>query len=159
MEADGLLLISDLASGEQIASHPLCPDKGRVIKNTNHYRDHAQRTAALQADIETVVGTETGAALCAQLKRSDPRIYKDQLVAARTLLRRFEPVDPELMAQLAQRPGLTASRLRNYLEAAAAATARERVPEPLPVAGEALDLSAYGRVGQSSGHGVTHESA
>jgi len=158
-EADGELLISDLASGEQIASHSLCADKGRVVKNTNHYRDYAQRTATLETDIEAVVGTEVGAVLCAQLKRSEPKIYKDQLLASRTLLRRFAPLDPDLITQLAQRPGLTATRLQNYLEASAVAVQRERVAEPLPVASEPLDLSAYGRVGHSSGQGVTHESA
>ncbi|GAA3977336.1 IS21 family transposase [Allohahella marinimesophila] len=158
-EVDAELLVSDLESGEVIACHALCDDKGRVIKNTNHYRDHAQRTADLEAAITTELDEAAGAALCQQLKRSEPKIYKDQLLAARDLLRRYAPVDRELIDQLAQRPGLTATRLRAYLEASQAAIKRERLPEPLPLVSEGLDLSVYARIGHSSGQEVTHESA
>src|SRR5690606_3113039 len=134
-------------------------DKGKVIKNTHHYRDHAQRVSKLEAGINALIGDETGHRLCQQLKRSEPKIYKDQLVAARDLLKRHEPVDPVLITTLAERPGMTATRLQSYLEAAQAAVLRERQPEPLPEPKEALDLSAYRRVGHSSGQGVTHEPA
>ena len=120
-EVDAELLISDLKSGEVIASHAVCSDKGRVIKNTNHYRDHAQRTADLEAAITAELGEDLSHALCQQLKQSEPKIYKDQLRATRDLLQRHAPVDQALIEQLAQRPGLTATRLRDYLEAAAAA--------------------------------------
>lgn len=159
LESGSQLHISDLNTGEVIASHALCSDKGKVIKNTHHYRDHAQRLNNLEADINDLIGSETGHRLCQQLKRSEPRIYKDQLVAARNLLKHHAPVDPELMATLAARPGMTATRLRSYLEAAQAATLRERQPEPLPEPKQALDLSAYQRLGRSSGQGVTHEPA
>lgn len=60
---------------------------------------------------------------------------------------------------VADRPGMTATRLRRYLEAAEAATQRQREPEPVPGAGQALDLSAYQQLGHSSGQEVTHEPA
>ena len=130
-----------------------------MVKNTHHYRDHAQRVSKLESDIDALIGNEIGHQLCQQLKRSEPKIYKDQLVAARNLLKRHEPVDPVLITTLAERPGMTATRLQSYLEAAQAAVLRERQPEPLPEPKEALDLSAYRRVGHSSGQGVTHEPA
>jgi hypothetical protein len=68
-------------------------------------------------------------------------------------------VDPALITTLAERPGMTATRLQSYLEAALAATLRERQPEPLPEPKQALDLSAYQRLGRSSGQGVTYEPA
>ena len=54
---------------------------------------------------------------------------------------------------------MTATRLQSYLEAAQAAVLRERQPEPLPEPKQTLDLSAYRRIGRSSGQGVTHEPA
>ena len=159
LESGSQLHISDLNTGEVIASHALCADKGKVIKNPHHYRDHAQRVNKLEAGINALISDETGHRLCQQLKRSEPKIYKDQLVAARDLLKRHAPVDPELITALAERPGMTATRLQNYLEAAQAAVLRERQPESLPEPKQALDLSAYQRLGRSSGQGVTHEPA
>jgi len=151
-EADGELLISDLESGEVIARHRLCSDKGRVIKNTHHYRDHAQRVADL-------LGQELGPALCRQLQATEPKIYKDQLVAARRLLRVHAPVPHALLTVLVQRRGLTAMRLREYLEANQRAGERGRHPEPLARTRDKLDLKVYARVGHSSGQEVTHEPA
>jgi transposase len=161
-EAEGTLRIHDLESGEVIATHPVCSDKGRVIKNTHHYRDQAQRVADLEQEIAALIGTDPGAALCAQLKRTEPKIYKDQLVGARSLLRRHGPVDVGLIGQLAQRPGLTATRLARYLEADQRATERGREaapPEPAPPNTAPLDLTAYAALGRSSGQEVTHEPA
>jgi hypothetical protein len=105
------------------------------------------------------VGADLGGALCQQLKRSEPKIYKDQLVAVRGLLKRYAPVDLALLTTLAERPGMTATRLEDYLASAQAAARRERQPEPLPTPTGALNLSVYERLGRSSGQGVTHESA
>ncbi|ERS07444.1 hypothetical protein Q673_17150 [Marinobacter sp. EN3] len=159
LESGGQLHISDLSTGDVIASHALCTDKGKVIKNTHHYRDHAQRVTTLESKINEMIGSEIGQRLCQQLKRSEPKIYKDQLVATRDLLKRHAPVDPALITTLAERPGMTATRLQSYLEAAQTAVLRERQPEPLPEPKQALDLSAYRRIGHSSGQGVTHEPA
>jgi len=159
LEADGQLHVSDLSSDEVIASHLLSPDKGRIIKNTHHYRDHAQRLATLEAEIAQQTGEDTGHTLCQQLKQSEPKIYKDQLVAVRNLLRNRAPIDPAQIDQLARRPGMTARRLREYLEASQTAIERERTPEPLPTTSDPLNLSAYAQVGHSSGQGVTQGSA
>src|SRR5690606_13576345 len=84
-EAAGELLISDLESGERIAVHALCTEKGRIVKNNNHYRDHAQRITELEAAIEAQLDEDVGRQLCRLLKRTAPRIYKDQLRAVRNL--------------------------------------------------------------------------
>src|SRR3546814_11631213 len=75
------------STGDTIAVHELCAEKGRTVKNTHHYRDHAQRIVDLEQAIAALIPHETAAALCAVLKRTSPRIYKDQLVAVRALLR------------------------------------------------------------------------
>src|SRR3546814_5523602 len=75
------LTITDLETGDTIAVHELCAEKGRTVKNTHHYRDHAQRIVDLEQAIAALIPHETAAALCAVLKRTSPRIYKDQLGA------------------------------------------------------------------------------
>src|SRR3546814_3270899 len=70
---------------------------------------------------------ETAAALCAVLKRTSPRIYKDQLVAVRALLRDHQLADTVLVTDLSQRQELTASMLKRYLEANQQARQRGRI--------------------------------
>jgi len=158
---DDQLLIHDLESGELIATHDLCKAKGRMVKNNNHYRDHAQRIANLEHGIDSILPDGLGATLCQLLKRTSPCIYKDQLVAARDLLMAHAPVDTTLLGELCERSELTATGLKRYLEAWQQAKARGRVisdQDYAPVAGSQVshaDLNAYARVGQSTGHGVT----
>ena len=158
---DNQLLIHDLESGELIATHDLCKDKGRIVKNNNHYRDHAQRISDLERSIDTLLSVDLGATLCQLLKCTSPRIYKDQLVAVRDLLMDHAPVDTTLLRELSERNELTATGLKRYLEAWQQAKARGRVISDHDYAPEAgsrvshTDLNAYARVGQSSGHGVT----
>lgn len=86
-DQDGQLLISDLNTGEVIAEHRLCLEKGQVIKNTHHYRDQSLRIETLEADLQQLVGQAALAmALCALLKATSPKIYKDQLAGAKQVL-------------------------------------------------------------------------
>src|SRR5690606_41971176 len=74
LESDSQLHISDLDTGDVIASHALCSDKGKVIKNTHHYRDHAQRVSKLEAGIDALIGNEIGHQLC-QLHIPAPHVH------------------------------------------------------------------------------------
>jgi len=160
-EQDDQLLIHDLESGELIASHGLCGDKGRMIKNNHHYRDHTQRIRDLEGSIDGLLPDGLGMSLCHLLKRTSPRIYKDQLTAVRDLLKAYAPVDTALLSELSERRELTATGLKRYLEAWQQARERGRTMndhDDTPVAGSRVshaDLNAYARVGQPSGHGVT----
>lgn len=160
-EHAGALVITDLESAAVVATHPVCTDKGRVIKNTHHYRDHGQRLADLEAALRGLLGQPVGERLCRLLKTTSPRIYKDQLVAVRHLLRAQPAIDPDLMAQLALRETLTATPVKRYLEAATRARERGR-DDSVPETGRqpaATSLSQYARVGRSGGPEVTHERA
>ncbi len=161
-EHDNNLTVTDLETGEAIAMHELCAQRGRIVKNNHHYRDHAQRIADLEQAIAALIPQETGAALCAVLKRTSPRIYKDQLVAVRALLQDHQPVDAVLMTGLSQRHELTASMLKRYLQANQQARQRGRIT-PAPMTGPhrrvPLDLGAYARVGHPAGQEVIHEPA
>ena len=106
------LVLSDLETGQAIARHVISHDKGTVIRNNDHYRDKAARVADLEAAIGEQVGQATGARLCAQLKATSPRIYKDQLAALRGLLRQHTDLPQTLLDQLIERPALTTSQCR-----------------------------------------------
>ena len=68
LEDGSELHVMDLQSGEVIARHTLANGKGQIIKNTHHYRDHAQRREQLEQDIQALVGDEPlSRALCDQL--------------------------------------------------------------------------------------------
>src|SRR3546814_7750045 len=99
-----------------MAVHVLCAEKGRTVKNTHHYRDHAQRIVDLEQAIAALIPHETAAALCAVLKRTSPRIYKDQHVAVRALLRDHQLADNVFVTDLSQSQELTASTNKRHLE-------------------------------------------
>jgi len=111
------LHVFELETNTEIAVHILASGKGKIIKNTNHYRDPADRIEKLEQAIQTRVGHATGIALCALLKRSEPKIYKDQLAGVRDLLKSHHPVAHELLDKLNARPRLTATMVRDYLHA------------------------------------------
>ena len=118
---DGQLRINDLSTGEIIAEHMIRLEKGQIVKNTDHYRDKAQRIAVLEADISQLLDdTESADALCALLKASAPKIYKDQLAGAKQVLtahcRQHGKISPALLARLVDTPRLTATGLCNRLE-------------------------------------------
>lgn len=123
------VLILNLESGELIARHAVCGEKGRIIKNNHRDRDQAQRIADLEADVADLLSPQIGRTICATLQRTSPRIYKDQLIAVRNLLRDHAPVDSTLMADLAQRSTLKATMVQSYLEATQRAQARGRAPD------------------------------
>ena len=119
---EGQLLINDLETGEMIAQHLISIEKGQVIKNTDHYRDKAQRIESLEADILQTLGhTEQSQALCALLKTTSPKIYKDQLLGAKQILtahcKLYGAIEPELLSRLINTPRLTATGLRERLAA------------------------------------------
>lgn len=158
------LRIRDLETGEEIARHTLCREKGRIIKNNNHYRDPAQRIADLEKAIAGLLASGQATALCRLLKETSPRIYKDQLVGARDLLKAHGPVDPDRLEEVLQHPRLTARQLRQHLEAWQQARARGRDTEIEYAPGTdsqlaPAGLSAYAHLGRSSGQEVTHEPA
>jgi transposase len=157
-EADDQLIISDLNTGQMLAAHALCTAKGATVKNNNHYRDHSQRIADLEQDIEQQIGQDVSSALCRQIQKTEPKIYKDQLHAIKGLIKQYAPVDVDLLMELSARPGMSATKVREYLEARCIAKLREREPMPLPPTAAMLDLSAYqgvSAVGRPSGQAVT----
>ena len=116
----GQILINDLETGDKIAEHRISIEKGQVIKNTDHYRDKAQRIKDLETDILHILGdTEQSQTLCALLKTTSPKIYKDQLLGAKQILsaycKQYGAIEPEHLSRLMNTPRLTATGLKERL--------------------------------------------
>jgi len=159
-EEDDRLAIHDLESGDEIATHSLHLGTGRTRRNENHYRDHRQQEAELEQAIERCLGEPLGGQLCARLRESMPRHYRDQLRGARKLLEGEPELDRVLIGDWVTRERLTAGGLKERLAAARLAKARGRDCDADAPAGPVTpppDLSQYARLGRSSGQQeVTH---
>ncbi|MGJ0491180.1 IS21 family transposase [Methylobacter sp.] len=162
-EQDGQLLISDLSTGEAIAEHRLCLEKDQVIKNTHHYRDQSLRIEALETDLRQLLEQPALAQdLCALLKDTSPKIYKDQLAGAKQVLtehrQRHGAVPEALLRRLVELPRLTASGLKQRLEAWQQHPERLTPPEPASASRQSsAALARYGTLnGHSTGQGERH---
>lgn len=158
----GQLLINDLVSGELIAEHVISLEKGQIIKNTHHYRDRQQRVEVLEAALEQQLGESASQRLCALLKATSPKIYKDQLVGAKQVIAthtlHYGNIGADLLERILTAPRLTATQLRAMLDA------YQLNPERLSAAMVAQDpaqsvmaLAHYAVLnGQATGQGGSH---
>ena len=122
---DNQLIILDPGNSEEIARHVLMVGKGHIVKNTDHYRDQAKRIADYEAGISELLGDATARPLCALVKQTSPRIYRDQLAGISQLLMLHADIEPKALERLLEKPRLTATMVRDYLQA------YERDPERL----------------------------
>ncbi len=97
------LVVMDIYTRKEICQHELCTEKGKIIKNTNHYRDF---TVVLQELIERVKDEMSeyiqGEELIQRLVNDNPKIARDQLRALSKFKRNYETdvwesVLPEVM--------------------------------------------------------------
>jgi hypothetical protein len=144
------LFITDLETGSQIAEHVICHEKGRIIKNNNHYRDHEKRICDLEAQVKDQFGEQLGSRICSLLKATSPQIYKDQLFGLMKVLSRHNDIELEIMEKLSQRPRLTATMIRDYLEAYSLS---DETPANRPVPLDTIrDLARYARLTTANGN-------
>ncbi len=113
---EGNLIIFDLHSGEELARHRQSHVKGEVLKNPNHYRDHRQAIIDRETQLAELLGDEMGAEICALLKATNPKIYKDQLCGLLKVIRPYskEELDAPFI-ELSGRSELKVSFIRDYL--------------------------------------------
>ena len=114
---DGQLLIFDSLTTREIARHTLHSGKGNIIKNNNHYRDLSQTITQHEEDIREQLGRDLGLRLCQCLQTAFPDNYKDQLAGFKSILRRHQPLNMELLERLSQRPSVSARQAQEFLEA------------------------------------------
>ena len=117
----GQLLIHDLASGDRIAEHVISLEKGQILKNTHHYRDMKQRVEALEDTLAQQLGDSVSQRLCALLKATSPKIYKDQLLGAKQVIAthtvQYGRIRADLLERILTAPRLTVTQLRDLLDA------------------------------------------
>jgi transposase len=121
-EANGVIQISDLSTHKVIAEHAVCLEKGQIIKNRHHYRDMSLRIETLEKDLhELLPSPAVVTQLCALLKATSPKIYKDQLAGAKQVLteqiNQQGAIPEAVLTRLIDTPRLTASGLKERLEA------------------------------------------
>jgi len=110
------ICLDDLENGQEITRHTLSLGKGIVIKNTDHYRDRAQQIADYEQAIEARIGSDYASRLCALLKVTSPKIYRDQLVGAKDILSQYEALPVDILDRVLSRSQLSATALRDCLE-------------------------------------------
>jgi transposase len=158
----GQLLINDLASGDRIAEHIISLEKGQIIKNTHHYRDMTQHIETLESALKQQLGDSTSQRLCALLKATSPKIYKDQLLGAKQIIAthtvQYGGISADLLERILTAPRLTASQLRDMLDAYQLNPWRlsaEAADQPVPDSSSALAHYAVLN-GQLTGQGERH---
>ena len=78
-EDQGLLSIFDLNTGEQLAIHRIALEKGKLISNNNHKRDHSAKIAELfENTLANLGGSETAVAFLKGIRKEKPRYIRDQ---------------------------------------------------------------------------------
>jgi hypothetical protein len=143
------LYVTDLGTGSRIAEHVICHEKGRIIKNNNHYRDHEKHVRDFEAQVKEQLEEPLGSRICSLLKATSPQIYKDQLAGLIKILSRHDEVNLDVMEKLSQRPRLTATMIRDYLEAYSLS---EETPASRPVSSDtARDLARYAKLTTANG--------
>lgn len=144
---DEQLVIFDALTDAEIARHTVLSGKGQVVKNTDHYRDVSARIADYETNIHALVGELPGRQLCQLVKQTSPKIYKDQLAGIIQILSKLDGIDDRLVNRVIERPRLTATQLKAYVEAfekhpeALDRDASDHCPAPPEL------LSQYGNLG------------
>lgn len=114
---DNQLIILDPGNDEEVARHTVVTGKGHIVKNTDHYRDQTKRISDHEAGLERMLGEAYGRQLCAVIKQTSPRIYRDQLAGVISILSPYPDIEPSIIERLIERPRLTATQVRDYLDA------------------------------------------
>ncbi len=115
-ECAGELLVHDVA-GERVTTWKLGTGKGKVFKNSNHYRDPAEQIGELEAEALAILGKDNGAEICQRIRRANPKIYKDQLRGLCLELKRLGAIEEPIMMRLLDREAMSVRQLVEAVEA------------------------------------------
>ncbi len=79
IEQDDTIILRDIDSGQVVAEHRLCAQKGQLVQNNNHLRDHSVKIAELyEQTLALLGGTEETAAFLTGIRQEKPRYVRDQ---------------------------------------------------------------------------------
>ena len=147
-ESNGSLFIHDLATAEVISEHKVSLETGVIVKNRDHYRDKAQAIETLELQLQERIGEAAGVAIAALLKVPMPSYYKAQLRGVLEVLGKYNALPEALLSHLTERDTLTATQLREHIEAWMRAESRGRLLSSDEPVSTPIDLSMYQRVSQ-----------
>jgi C-terminal processing protease CtpA/Prc len=109
------------------------------------------------------LGLVNGEYLCALLKKTSPKIYKDQLTATKKIIsthtKKYDCIEPELLERILTSSRLTATQLRDMLAAYQQHSERLKSDESEnTIHGNASkELSIYAKLNvHSGGQGESH---
>ena len=87
---ENFLLIRDLESGKEIAKHLLSCVKGKIVINSNHYRDFRKSIGEITKEVLSHLSeVEQAEKLVERIKSDNPKIVRDQLKGLKKLKNRF----------------------------------------------------------------------
>ncbi|MDY0202168.1 MAG: hypothetical protein RBR40_14400 [Tenuifilaceae bacterium] len=103
----------------------------------------------LELQLQERIGEAAGVAIAALLKATMPSYYKDQLRGVLEILSKYNELPEALLSHLTERDTLTATQLRDHIEAWTRAESRGRLIsiDDRPIS-TPIDLSMYQRVSQ-----------
>ncbi|MGK5092744.1 IS21 family transposase [Deltaproteobacteria bacterium TL4] len=119
-QEEGWLLIHAPDSNQPIARHRISACKGEVLKNLNHYRSRQDQIIQYEQTPRSLLGDELALSLCQIIRQTTPEMYKDQLLGLKHVIGQYSSVSllRPWLKDLAQRPELRVSYIRDYLAAA-----------------------------------------
>ena len=93
------LIIESLSGSEQIAVHPLCHDKGQLIKNSDHQRDRQKSIDQYKETVKKAFKeTRVVDLFLDQLSEKYPRYMRDQLQVMSNMIKEYpEHIDEALV--------------------------------------------------------------
>ena len=117
-ENQEVLMIFDMETGEQLASHKLSFDKGRLISNNNHKRDHSAKIAEIyQNTLANMGGSEIAAAFLNGIRKEKPRYIRDQYnLVTRTITNYSSEIISQALDHCMERRIFSAVEFKTALE-------------------------------------------
>lgn len=114
---EGKILIRDMA-GRDIAEHLLSLEKGQIKTNPNHYRDHSKTIKDREKEVKEILPDSLADNICSCLMKTNPRIYKDQLVGLSQVCSKYPiAVTLEVLNYLQSRDGLRVTLIEDFIKA------------------------------------------
>lgn len=89
-EKDGSISVFSVETGKVITMHKLCPDKGRLIRNTSHLRDREALLDDYQTQVRVMLPSDAVIdTYITALRKDKPRTMRDNLTAIRRTAPRY----------------------------------------------------------------------
>ena len=96
---DDTLIIIDPENGEVLAQHPICLEKGKLIKNKNHGRDHSKSIQVYVDEIVNLLGsTEAVKEFVDKLRVTKTRYLRDQMQLIKQNVTNIDNVTPYIIS-------------------------------------------------------------